>query len=163
MSGEVSGLQRLILEKQPLALYTHCADHVLSLVISRSCFVPPIHNCIASIKAITAWIKFSPKREGLLKAICKAEQQSARGSQHRNPLLNVCITRWVENIDGWERFTLTHSFLVTMCEAIIYGDPAYPLFSNWSADDKRNAMAHLKALDSFDFVYCLVALQRTLL
>ena len=50
-----------------------------------------------------------------------------------------------------------------MCEAMIYGDPAYPQFSDWSAEDKRNAMAHLKAMESFEFVYCLVALQCTLL
>ena len=30
--------------------------------------------------------------------------------------LNVCITRWVENIDGWERFSLVHPFLIEMCE-----------------------------------------------
>lgn len=46
---------------------------------------------------------------------------------------------------------------------MIYGDQAYPQFSDWSAEDKRNAMAHLKAMESFEFVYCLVALQRTLL
>ena len=50
-----------------------------------------------------------------------------------------------------------------MCEAMIYGDPAYPQFSDWSAEDKRNAMAYLKAMESFEFVYCLIALQRTLL
>ena len=67
-----------------------------------------------------------PKREGLLKAICEAKQQC--GSQCYTPPLNVCVTRWAENIDGWERFALTHPFLVLMCEAYYYGDPAYPLF-----------------------------------
>ena len=161
MSGEVSGLQRRILDKQPLALYTHCSGHALNLVISKSCTVPLLRNCIATIKSITSWIKFSPKREGLLKKICEKEQQS--GGQLRTPLLNVCVTRWVENIDGWERFTQTHPFLVKMCEAMIYGDENYPDFSDWSAEDKRNAMVHLKALESFDFIYSLVTLHRTLL
>ena len=75
------------------------------------------------------------------------------------PLLNVCITRWVENIDGWERFALSHPFLLHMCEVIIYGDDNFELFNdNWAADDKRNAMAYLKILELFEFIFCLVAL-----
>ena len=66
----------------------------------------------------------------------------------RVPLLNTCITRWVENIDGWERFSLAHPFLVTMCEVILYGDPDFPCYNdNWSPEDKKNALAYLKALD----------------
>ena len=83
--------------------------------------------------------------------------------QSRFPLLNVCITRWVENIDGWERFALSHPFLLHMCEVIIYGDDNFELFNdNWAADDKRNAMAYLKILESFEFIFCLVALQCSL-
>ncbi len=29
-------------------------------------------------------------------------------------LLNVCVTRWVENIDGWERFSQYPPFLIEM-------------------------------------------------
>lgn len=50
-----------------------------------------------------------------------------------------------------------------MCEAVVYGDEDYPTNSGWSAYDKPTAMAHLKALESFDFIYALVALQRSLL
>ena len=50
MSGEVSGLQQLIPEKQTLALYTHSTGHVLNLAISRSCTVPHIRSYIASIR-----------------------------------------------------------------------------------------------------------------
>ena len=83
--------------------------------------------------------------------------------QSRFPPLNVCITRWVENIDGWERFALSHPFLLHMCEVIIYGNDNFELFNdNWTADDKRNAMAYLKILESFEFIFCLVALQRSL-
>ena len=36
-----------------------------------------------------------------------------------HPLLNICITRWVENIDGLERFSLTHPFLIK-CVRLCY-------------------------------------------
>lgn len=115
MSGIRAGVQAKIREIQPKAIYTHCAGHSLNLAISNSCSVPTIRNCIDRIKSITLWVKNSPKREGLLKAIV-AEGTSSHPSS-RTPLFNVCITRWVENIDGWERFSSAHPFLIKMFEA----------------------------------------------
>ena len=163
MSGEKSGVQKRIRDIQPKALYTHCAGHSFNLAIVNSCSIPPIRNCIDVIKNVTRWIKHSPKREGLLKAVYQKNVQQG-SNQSRNPILNVCITRWVENIDGWERFCLTHPFLVHMCEVIVYGDSEFELYNdNWTAEDKRNAMAHLKALETFEFLYALITLQRSLM
>ena len=162
MAGERSGVQKKIREIQSKALYTHCAGHSLNLAIINSCSVSPIQNCISQVKGITIWIKSSPKREELLKAVYHKGIQCG-AVQSRFPLLNVCITRWVENIDGWERFALSHPFLLHMCEVIIYGDDNFELFNdNWAADDKRNAMAYLKILKLFEFIFCLVPLQRSL-
>ena len=50
-----------------------------------------------------------------------------------------------------------------MCEVIIFGNSKYDVYNvGWSIEDKRNAQAHLNALESFEFVYGLVTLQRTL-
>ena len=66
-------------------------------------------------------------------------------TQSRLPLLNVCITLWVENIEGWERFCLSHPFILHMCEVIIFGDDDFELFNdNWSADDKKMPWLTLK-------------------
>ena len=77
MSGEKSGVQRLIRNKQPKAIYTHCAGHSLNLAIVSSCSVPAISNCIECVKSLTLWIKSSPKRESLLKAISCERSASA--------------------------------------------------------------------------------------
>ena len=61
ISGHKSGVQARIREKQPKAVYTHCAAHSFNLVIVKSCSVPEIRNCIDSIKRITIWVKYSPK------------------------------------------------------------------------------------------------------
>ena len=163
MSGQKTGVQKQIRDKQPKAVYTHCAGHSLNLAIVSSCSIPMVTNCIDQIKSLTLWIKYSAKREGLLKAVY--EHGTQQGSTlSRSPILNVCITRWVENIEGWERFTLSHPFLVQMCEVIIYGDSSYTMYNDaWTQEDKRNALAHLKALESFEFIYVLVALQRSLM
>ena len=56
-----------------------------------------------------------------------------------------------------------HPFLVEMCEVMIYGSEHYPVFRDgFSADDKKNALAHLKSLESFSFLYALVVLHRAL-
>ena len=120
MSGQKSGVQKLIRDQQPEAMYTHCAGHSLNLAIVTSCSILPIQRCISQVKSMTHWIKASSKREGFLKTIVHEGIQSGVGVS-RTPILNVCITRWVENIDGWERFSLCHLFLVQLCEAIIYG------------------------------------------
>ena len=159
MSGEKSGVQKRIRDIQPKALYTHCAGHSFNLAIVNSCSIPPVRNCIDEIKNLTRWIEHSPKREGLLKAVYQKGVQAGT-TQSRNPILNVCITHWVENIDGLERFCLSHPFLVHMCEVIVYGDPEFELYNdNWTAENKRNAMAHLKAIEKFEFLYTLVTLQ----
>lgn len=163
MKGEKSGVQKQIRDLQPKAVYTHCAGHSLNLSIVTACSIPLVSNCIEQIKSFTLWIEYSAKREGLLKAVCDRGIQSGT-NRLRKPILNVCITRWVENIEGWERFSLAHPFLIKMCEVIIYGDADYEIYNDgWRPEDKRNALAHLKALESFEFVYVLVTLQRSLL
>ena len=51
MSGVRFCVQARIRERQPKALYTHCAGHSLNLAILNSCTVPPIRNCIDHIKS----------------------------------------------------------------------------------------------------------------
>ena len=118
--------------------------------------------CIDIVKSLTIWIKSSPKCEGLLKYVCEGRIQEG-ASSNRNPILNVCITRWVENIDGWERFSRSHPFLVEMLEVIVNGNSEFQMYNDgWSPDDKRNALAHLKAIESFEFVYVVNTLHRSL-
>ena len=52
LSGEKSGVQKQIKERQPKAVYTHFAGHSLNLVIVSSCSVPPVQNCIDQIKSM---------------------------------------------------------------------------------------------------------------
>ena len=47
---------------------------------------------------------------------------------------------------------------------ILYGDHDLPQYNdNWSAEDKRNALAYLKMLECFEFIYSLVTLSHSLL
>ena len=59
---------------------------------------------------------------------------------------------------------MAHPFLIEMCEIILYGDNDFPLYNDgsWKPEDKRNALAHMKALESFEFLYSMVSLHRSL-
>ena len=47
---------------------------------------------------------------------------------------------------------------------MLYGDSDFLQYSDgWSPEDKKNALAHMKALESFEFIYSLIALSRSLL
>ena len=135
-----------------------------SIVISWHHDIPPVRNCITQIKNLTHWLKASPK-QGFLKAIVRKGIQNSVGVTH-NPILNVYITQWVENIDGWECFCLCHPTLVQFCEVIIYGtvEEGFEDYSNvWTSDDKKDALVYFKLNESFEFMYVLVTLQRCLL
>ena len=55
------------------------------------------------------------------------------------------------------------TFLIELCELVIYGNSEFCKFNDgWSAEDKKNALAHLNALESFEFVYSLVTLFQSL-
>uniref|UniRef100_A0A1X7UA98 TTF-type domain-containing protein n=2 Tax=Amphimedon queenslandica TaxID=400682 RepID=A0A1X7UA98_AMPQE len=160
MSGAKNGVQAKLKEIQPKAVYTHCSGHALNLSIVSSCSIPLIRNCVDAMKSFTIWVKYSPKREGLLKAIAAEKTHSTS----RSILLNMCVTRWIENIEGWERFTQAHPFMLQMCEIIIYGGGNFPQYDDgWTAEDKRNALAHMKCLESFEIIYCMTALSRCLM
>ncbi len=61
-------------------------------------------------------------------------------------------------------FSQYHPFLIEMCEVIIYGNSEFESYNDgWNAGEKKNSLAHLKALESFEFVYSLVTLFRSLL
>ena len=52
MFGDEKGAQALIKEKNPLALYTHCRSHILSLVIDMACKVQVLRNMVDLIEEV---------------------------------------------------------------------------------------------------------------
>jgi hypothetical protein len=53
MSGCSQGVQTRIATLVPLALYTHCANHCLNLVICKACTIPVIRNMYLKLLAIS--------------------------------------------------------------------------------------------------------------
>ncbi len=48
-----------------------------------------------------------------------------------------------------------------MCGVMLFGSEHYPMYSDgFSAEDKKNALAHLKSPETFSFIYSVVVLYR---
>ncbi|XP_060869648.1 52 kDa repressor of the inhibitor of the protein kinase-like [Metopolophium dirhodum] len=100
MSGNFKGVQSVIREKHPAALYVHCSAHSLNLALAHSSNINYIRNCIGTIKSVGNFIKVSARRTELLKNKIKEFIPEKKWTK----LTSMCETRWVENHDGMIRF-----------------------------------------------------------
>ena len=69
MSSERVGVQSRIREKSSKAVYTHCCNHSLNLVISHSCTIQGVHNCIVQLKDVNGSFTNSPKKTAFLEVV----------------------------------------------------------------------------------------------
>ncbi|KAG8176752.1 hypothetical protein JTE90_003383 [Oedothorax gibbosus] len=56
-SGKYQGLQARIAKIQPLAIYSHCANHRLNLVISKASSTPSIRNAVGGISSVAIFFE----------------------------------------------------------------------------------------------------------
>jgi len=78
MSGAFGFVQKLIQDKQPLAVYAHCAAHNLNLVndaVSASCEVG-LHVFFTTMQELHAFFGHGVRRWELVSFITLANQQS---------------------------------------------------------------------------------------
>lgn len=77
MSSEKVGVQANNLAHAPKGVYVHCTSHCLKLVISHVC---SLFNVIDKVKQVCIFFNYSPKRNGLLRAIIQ-EQHPENGKK----------------------------------------------------------------------------------
>ncbi len=68
MSGRLGGVQKLIADQSPRAIYVHCSNHFLDLALKNSCDESSIKSFFGTIKSIIKFINKSPKRKTMFKA-----------------------------------------------------------------------------------------------
>jgi len=95
MSGVFYGAHVYVQEKCPLAIYVHCAYHSLNLVISDSCNITSIRNCLGSVESIYNFFN-SPKRQNIL----TTSIQNIVSILSHTKLKHLCPTRWVQRYDS---------------------------------------------------------------
>jgi len=65
MRGLFNGVQAIIKQSYPLALYIHCCSHSLNLAISDACDVKSIRNAVGIIQTVCSFFN-TPKRQAVL-------------------------------------------------------------------------------------------------
>ncbi|XP_041374266.1 zinc finger MYM-type protein 1-like [Gigantopelta aegis] len=155
MSSDNVGVQRLIKEHSPKAVYVHCSGHCLNLVIAHSCSLPCIRNTIDKLKTCCWFFLASPKREGLLQSIIR--KALPEETKHRKGLLDLCKTRWAARHQAYTHFYQAYIYIITALENIVHGanvDACGLDFreAKWDPKCCSDAASLLASLTSFDFI-----------
>ena len=62
MSWKEKGVQAIVKESCPLAVYVYCSAHVLNLVLVKSCAIPEIHSTFGFIGDIASFFNQAVKQ-----------------------------------------------------------------------------------------------------
>lgn len=134
MTGKIKGVKTRILQKFPLAQYTHCSSHALNLVIMSSCKNQQIQNMIGTVKTVTNFIRDSHIRRNCFKS-------NLPDNTNIKMIKSLCETRWVE------RHKVINEF-VELFPTIIH--------TLQSLREKDNSsVVYLNSVLDFEFVVCL--------
>jgi hypothetical protein len=119
MSGHMNGVQAIIKEKYPKALYVHCSSHCLNLCISEGCSVQGVRNCMGTIESAYNFFN-TPKRQTILSAQIEKMDNDQR---KKEKLKRMCPTRWVERHDSVQSFVeLLRPILAALDEIKTWSD-----------------------------------------
>ncbi|XP_060882117.1 52 kDa repressor of the inhibitor of the protein kinase-like [Metopolophium dirhodum] len=146
MSGAFKGVQSRIASLQPLAFYTHCANHRLNLVLSKASTVPSIRNTVGIITNIYNFLRESALRTQLLSekiTVLFLHQKAVKAKK-------LCETRWVERHDGILHFLeILPAIIVTLDELSLSNHTGSNAQSLSAAICKFEFLISLKILTKF--------------
>lgn len=91
MRGQFRGVQALIMQDYPKAIYTHCVSHSLNLCLSDGAKVRDVRNAFSNISEICTFFRSSAKRTNIL----KTKIQELKPTCTALKLKTLCETRWV--------------------------------------------------------------------
>jgi len=93
MSGQSKGVQAVLREKQPLALFVHCGPHCVNLVTQTACGSSPVvSDALNWVHKLGTLYHHSGKYKTIFKAIAQSEAGSFR------TLKPLCPTRWLQRM-----------------------------------------------------------------
>lgn len=119
MRSEFRGVQGIIMNKYPKALYTHCFSHCLNLCLNDGSKSQGIRNTLGTIQGISSCFRTSAKRSNILREQLESKSFST--------LKKFCETRWVERhesilifVEGYFEIVSALEVLKKMIKLLIY-------------------------------------------
>lgn len=145
MSGKFNGVQAIIRQLYPTALYVHCASHSLNLAISDASTVQPIRNCMGLIENAFNFFN-TPKRQTVLTG--KVDELNATSKRDR--LKQLCPTRWIQRQDS----------IIIMKELLESVISALEDIATWKDRESSSGATLLKnSLSSSEFILSLLVIE----
>jgi hypothetical protein len=147
MKGYLGGVQKLIMDIAPKAIYIHCASHSLDLAICDACNNRNIKLFFGTVKTVINFIRASSKRQNLLKNAINATQCDTK----RQKLTKLVEHRWVEKHTSVLVFKQLFSSVVVLLEYMT---------ESGDSETSANSRAYLKSITDLDFIVCLFVISR---
>jgi hypothetical protein len=147
MSGRFSGVQSIIRNKHPLAMYTHCSSHLLNLAVCSAASTPAIRNAFGTVQSCGNFFARSAQRSN---ALMTKIEGSLEGVSHSR-LQPLCETRWVERHEALIIFLELFPAVVEVLEEIQ---------SDSCGDSSCNASILLNSITSCGFVIALICMEK---
>ncbi|KAK9712528.1 hypothetical protein QE152_g24867 [Popillia japonica] len=125
MRSSFTGVQSIIREQYPRAIYTHCASHCLNLCLSDASKVTSIRNAFnafGTINEVCTFFRRSAKRSNILKNRLKVLKDES--NKNVSTLIKYYETRWVERHESVSLFADAFSCIVLALQDIQAQDKA---------------------------------------
>lgn len=106
MAGKFNGVQKIIRNKYPNALFVHCSAHSLNLSVSSSSNIKPIRNCLGIVAKLHVFFN-TPKRHNVILTEIEKDDEYIPNVK---TLKRLCATRWIQRYEAPNDF----------CELILY-------------------------------------------
>jgi hypothetical protein len=145
LKGPFKGVQAIVKKFFPQALYVHCNSHSLNLALCHSCNVLFARNCIGTVKAVTNFLKASPKTTAVLQSFIKLNFPISKWEN----ITAMCKTRWVENHSTLLKFKDTFKAIIKTLES---------LSESTDIETSSEALLFLKSMLASELVVCFCLL-----
>jgi hypothetical protein len=148
MRGQFRGVQAIISEAYPKAIYTHCMSHSLNLCLNDSPKVQTIRNTFGIVSEVCSFFHSSARRTALFKE--KIEEMYP--GKNVKKLKTLCPTRLVERHDA---LLLFKEYLVPTIYTLEY-------LQDISSFDSGKSQCLLKIVCAFPFIITICVCSKIL-
>ena len=143
MTGAKAGVEAKINQMEPRALFTHCYGHALNLAVSDTIKRSrPMRDCLDTCFELVKLIKFSPKREAMLREL-KMEIDSDVPS-----LRTMCPTRWTVRADSLASMIVNYDNIQLLWETAIRATS--------NTEMKARIQGMKSEMQCFKFLFCVI-------
>lgn len=146
MSGKFNGVKAYINQSHPLAMFVHCVAHSFNLVVSKSCSIQSIRNCLGTVEKVHNFFVY-PKRKHILSQCIDSSEQEI----HAKSLKRSCATRWIE------RFHSIYDF-IELIECVIESLEIISLWDNTETSSQANNLKN--AILQSDFLVSILVVSK---